>query len=74
MMQYQTGPSYADNDEGMRLALAEADLASRVDECPAAIWARSGWLAVSTVAPDAEDYDTREMDGWVLVGVVDVAA
>lgn len=69
MMQYQTGPNYADTDEGMRLARAAARLAASVDGCPAGIWYRSGWLAVSTVAPDGEDEDIRELSGWALTVV-----
>lgn len=68
MMQYQTGPNYADNAEGMRVARAAARLAVDVDGCPAGIWYRAGWLAVSTVAPDGDD-DAREADGWALTVV-----
>lgn len=71
MMKYQTGPNYADNDEGMRRAKMEADCASHDNDCPAGIWARDGWLAVSAIAPDGEDEDARESEGWALVAVVE---
>lgn len=69
MMQYQTGPSYADNAEGMACARAAARLACAVDGCPAGVWVRDGWLAVSTVAPDIDDDDARDADGWMLTVV-----
>lgn len=72
MMQYQTGPNYADNAEGMRRATLEADCASHDNACPAGIWARDGWLAVSAVAP-GDDNDDREADGWSLVAIVEAS-
>lgn len=69
MTQFQTGPSYADTDEGFRLARAAASLAASVDGCTCGIWCRDGWLAISTVAPDGDEADMREASGWMLTAV-----
>lgn len=73
MMQHQVGPNYVAGASRVAsdIAMCHARALANASASPVGIWHRDGWLAVSDVAPDIDDNDTRDADGWSVWAVVD---
>lgn len=63
----QVGPAYARRSDAYCEACDHADKT----KTPCGVWSRDGWHIASEIAPDMDDADTREADGWVMTAVAD---